>query len=119
MFNNYGKNRVVQMIGGSSLGSVAQILIGTGSSTVQSSDTALVTSLDRQTVTSISFPAAQKVSWQFNWNSVEMSGTALTEFGVLESGGGLTGSLWSRDVIPSLTFDGTNELRVRFNAEVF
>lgn len=116
---NFAKNQVSLMIGGSTLGSVAQMLIGTGSSTVQASDTALVTSSDRQTVTSITFPAVKKVNWQFDWNSSEMSGTVLSEFGLIASGGGLTGSLWSRDVIPSLTFDGTNELRIEFNAEVY
>lgn len=112
MILDHGKNEVTLLIGGSTTGSVSDMLIGIGSSTVTASDTELVTGSDRQTVTSITFPAQRKVQWQFDWNSTEMSGVQLTEFGLIPSGTALTGSLWSRDVIPSLTFDGTNELRI-------
>ena len=119
VFLDYGKNRLSQMMGGSAIGSIGQIIIGTGSSTITIGDTELTTSSDRQTVTSTTFPLHRKVSFQFDWNSVEISGTnALTEFGLIESGGGLTGSIWSRDIIPALTFDGTNELRIEFTGEI-
>lgn len=120
MFLDYGRNRLSQIMGGSSIGSVGQILTGTGSSTVVVSDTALTTGSTRQTATAVTFPTFKKNAFQFDWNSVEISGTAaLTEFGLIESGGGLTGSIWTRDVIPALTFDGTNELRIEYNGEVF
>ena len=116
---DYAKSRVSLLLGGSFIGSVGQMIIGTGSSTVSTTDTSLVTSTDRQNTTTITYPLARKLTWQFDWNSVEMSGTQLSEFGLIQSGGGLTGSIWSRDVIPALIFDGTNELRIEFNAEVF
>lgn len=119
VFVNYAKNQLTLMMGGSTTGSIGQILIGTGSSTISASDTELTTADDRQTVTTITFPAQRKVSWQFDWNSSEISGTVLTEFGLIQSGGGLTGSLHSINVLPALTFDGTNELRIEFNGEVF
>ena len=113
MILNYGKNQTTLLIGGSYTGSVSDMLVGTGSSTILAGDTELVTTTDRQTVTSTTYPAQRKVQWQFDWNSVEISGTApITEFGNIASGTALTGSLWSRDVIPGLTFDGTNELRI-------
>ena len=40
-----------------------------------------------------------------------MSGIQLTEYGI-GSGIDAIGSVWSRTSIPSLTFDGTNELRI-------
>lgn len=116
---NFAKNQISLLIGGSSIGSITQMLIGAGSSTVQTSDTSLIDSFDKQAVTQITFPSTNKISWQFDWNSVEVSGNTLSEFGLVKSGAGLTGSLWSRDVIPSLEFDGTNELRIEFNGEVF
>ena len=116
---DYAKREVAFLIGGSTTGSIGNVLIGTGSSTILSTDTELVTPSDRQDVTSITFPSLRKVNWQFDWNSVEMSGTTLSEFGMLASGAGLTGSLWSRNIIPSLVFDGTNELRIDTLFEVF
>lgn len=116
---NFAKNQLSLIIGGSYIGSVAQMLIGTGSSTVSTSDTSLVTAADRQNATSITFPSTRKVSWQFDWNSLEMSGLTLQEFGLITSGGALTGSIWTRDVIPGLEFDGTNELRIEITNEVF
>ncbi|MCH7568508.1 MAG: hypothetical protein IIA87_03730 [Nanoarchaeota archaeon] len=119
VFLDHAKNQLTLLMGGSTTGSVGQILIGTGSATISASRTELTTANDRQTVTSITFPAQKKVSWQFDWNSLEISGTILSEFGLIKSGGGLTGSLHSLNVMPNLTFDGTNELRIEFNGEVF
>lgn len=118
MINNYAKNRLSLFMGGSTTGSVGQILIGTGSSSVTATNTNLVTPSDRQTVTQISY-SPQKITWQFDWNSSEISGLTLTEFGLIQSGTGLTGSLWSRNVIPGIEFDGTNELRIEIVGEVF
>lgn len=119
VFLDYAKNQLTLLMGGSTTGSIGQILIGTGSSTISSSDTELTTADDRQTATQITFPSQKKISWQFDWNSSEISGTILSEFGLITSGGGLTGSLHSINVMPNLTFDGTNELRIEFNGEVF
>ena len=106
---NYGKNRATLLLGGSITDSLSDYIIGTGSSTITSSDTELVTPVDRQSFTSTTYPTTQKVKMQGDWNSVEMSGIQLSEFAVLTSGTALTGSIWSRDVIPSLTFEGSNE----------
>lgn len=119
VITNYTKSRIALFLGGSFAGSIAQMIIGTGSSTVSASNTVLVTPSDRQLVTEITYPATQKVNWQFDWNSIEMSGLQLKEFGLIASGGALTGSIWSRDIIPNLTFDGTNELRIEYLTEVF
>ena len=116
---NYAKREIAFMIGGSTTGSIGNMLIGIGSSTVQLTDTELVTPSDRQDVTITTFPSLRKINWQFDWNSPEMSGTTLTEFGMLPSGANFTGSLWSRNVIPALVFDGTNELRIDTLFEVF
>ena len=119
VITDYAKREIAFMIGGSTTGSIGNMLIGTGSATISTSDTELITPSDRQDVTSTTFPSLRKINWQFDWNSVEMSGTTLQEFGMLASGGGLTGSLWSKNVLPALVFDGTNELRIDTLFEVF
>ena len=117
---NYAANRLNLMMTGSFTGSIAQMLLGTGSSTLNVDIGSLMTPFDRQNVTSITFPSYRSSSWQFDWGVTDVSGTAaLTEFGIIASGGGFTGSLWSRNVIPALVFDGTNELRITQTIEVY
>jgi hypothetical protein len=118
MINNFAKNFISLSIGGSAIGSIGQILLGIGSSTVLATDTQLLTGSVRGTVTSTNY-TNRLVTFQYDFNSVTMSGLNLQELGIIPSGGGLTGSLWSRDVLPAIQFDGTNELQILFNAEVF
>jgi len=120
MILNYAKSRMTLMLGGSSVVSGATYFeLGIGSSTVTTSDTTLLTGSIRQLITSATFPSSYKVTYQGDWNSVLMSGIQLKEFGVTGSATGITGSMWSRNVIPSLTFDGTNELQIQETWEVF
>ena len=114
---NYAKNRITLLIGGSTTTTPTYFVIGSGSGTALVTQTTLIAETDRQLNTSISY-VTRKVSWQGDWNSVEMSGTKLTEVGVSTSGASLTGSIWSRTNFPSVTFDGTNELRIRSNWEI-
>jgi len=115
---NYEKNRLALFLGGSVADYPTSVFIGIGSSTAAVTDTTLVSGADAQLFTATSYPSLQKVKWQADWNSVEISGTQLTEFGI---GSGLTatGSIWSITSIPSLTFDGTNELRVEETHEIY
>jgi len=119
VFNNFGKNRITLLMGGSIAENIDYFMIGTGSATVSVTQDSLITATDRQLTTDVTYPSLQKIKLQGDWNSVEMSGTQLTEFGVTISGTGTTGSIWSRSQIPSLTFDGTNELRIEETIEVF
>ena len=119
MILDLGKQQVALILGGSTTIVPTYFIIGTGSSTVASGNTSLVTATDRQAITGSDVSTLFKVAYTGDWNSIEMSGTQLTEFGMVPSGGGLTGSIWSRSVIPSITFDGTNELRIQETWEVF
>ena len=113
IINNYAKNRVALLIGGSSTPVPTDMMIGTGSATISVTSTELTTASDRQPFTSNpTFPTSQSINFQGDWNSVEMSGLSLKEFGIAGSGIGTNGSMWSIHVVPAITFDGTNELRV-------
>lgn len=116
---NQAKNAILKLIIGSDTIYPQYFLLGTGSSTLSASNTELVDAQDRQLFTETTYPTSQKVKWQGDWNAVEISGLTLQEFGVIPSGTGVTGSIWSRVVVPSVTFDGSNELRIEETMEIF
>lgn len=121
---NHAKSKLALLIGNSGLSTdittsvPGYFVLGSGSGTALITSTTLVHAVDRQLFTSIT-NSTNKVAWQGDWNSVELSGLNIKEFGVLPSGGGLTGSIWSITGFPGITFDGTNELRVEETWEVF
>jgi len=119
MITNWGKSQVALVLGGSSTIVPTFFIIGTGSSTLAVGNTSLATASDRQAITGSDVSNVYKVKYTGDWNSSEMSGIQLTEFGMVPSGGGLTGSIWSRAYFPAITFDGTNELRIEESWEVF
>ncbi len=116
---NYMRNQLSLFVGGSATNFVDYFIIGSGSGTSSSSDTALAAASDRQLVTSVTYPATQKVKWQGDWNSIEMSGIQLQQWGMITSGAGVTGSVWSKTSLPKLTFNGANELRIEETWEVY
>lgn len=108
---NYAKNRIALLIGGSSTAVPGYMLIGSGSGTVALTQGSLFNGVDGQAVTTISYPSNYKIKFQGDWNSVEMSGIQLREFGI-STGSTPTGSVWTRTNIPAITFQGSNELRI-------
>lgn len=114
---NFARNRVALLIGGSILNTGSQnyatyFMIGTGSSTVSPTQDSLLTALDRQAFTNTTYPSSQTLKFQGDWNSVELSGLTIQEFGVCGSEPTITGSMWSRSVFEGVTFDGTQEMRI-------
>ena len=100
---------------------IKAIGVGTGSSTPSVSDTTLLTEANRTDITGTpDFTTNRAVSFQADLNSVQMSGIALSEFGLFHTGSttGFTGSIWQREVFGSLAFDGTNELQIVSTIEV-
>ena len=116
---NYARERVALFIGNSGPSPPTFFIIGSGSGTSSITQTELIAPTDKQAVTATTYPAVQKVTRQGDWNSVEISGLDLKEFGIVGSEAGLAGSVWSRTSIPSVAFDGTNELRIETTWEVF
>lgn len=119
VITDYTKNKINLFLGGSQTDFPQYFMIGSGSGAALSSDTELVHAVDRQEFTATSFPSLQRLTNQGDWNSVEMSGIQLRQFGETVSGTGTTGSMWSIVSLPALTFDGTNELRIEETWEVF
>jgi len=121
VFTNDGKKFVAYGLGSNVGMYIRHIGIGTGSSTISATDHTLVTETNRTSITgSPDFSESQKVIFQADFNSIQMSGINLTEFGLFNvaSGPGFTGSVWAREGFGSVVFDGTNELQVSYAVEV-
>ena len=122
---NHARGRIALLIANSGASTLiadsvpTQFMIGNGSGTATESDVTLVNATDRQNVTATDASVVNKITWTGDWNSVELSGLSLKEFGMMPSGAALTGSIWSRTSLPAIVFDGTNELRIEETWEVF
>jgi hypothetical protein len=115
----WAKRELAFFLGGSNTTNYpTYFIIGSGSGLSTPSQTELISPTDRQKF-SESEQTTYTIKWTADWNSVEMSGLHLEEFGVITSGTALTGSIWSRTSVPSLVFDGTNELRIEEIWEVY
>ncbi len=98
---------------------IHQFGIGSGSGTASITNVVLLNERDRNAITANpDFTAVRKVEFQGDFNTVEMSGTHLTEFGLFATGLTLnTGSIWFREAFGSIVFDGTNELQTLVTLE--
>ena len=122
VFTSIGKEYVALRLG-STLPDlfIANIGIGDGSGTAVVGDTTLVNEVNRSDITgSPDFTTVRKVSFQADFNSTQMSGINLTEFGLFDIGSatGFPGSTWQREAFGSIVFDGTNELQIISTLEV-
>jgi hypothetical protein len=96
-------------MGGGSL--PAFIAIGIGSSTVTSGNTALLTEIDRNTITTYDPSVSKEITYITDFSSTELSGILLKEFGLFDLSSG--GILFQREVIGSVQFDGSLELQIQ------
>lgn len=120
---NWGKHRTALLLGGSVVNNNSgnyptYFMIGSGSGTIASTDTTLFNPTDRQNTTSATF-TNQAVMWTGDWTSIEMSGLSFAEFGMVPSGTGVTGSMWSKSSIPAIVFDGNTELRIEETWQIY
>jgi hypothetical protein len=106
-----GLSAIAAIIGASGLSVPTHFAIGSGNTAANIADTTLENEWDRNAVTSRDLTIAKSVTWIGDFSSVEVSGLALTEFGLLNSAAG--GNLFHRDVIGSIQFDGEVELQLQ------
>jgi len=121
VFTNAGKQFVAWGLGSNVGLYMGHIGIGSGSGTASGSDVTLLNEINRTSITgSPDFTTTRKATFQADYNSVQMSGIHLTEFGLFNvvSGTGFTGSTWQRESFGSIVFDGTNELQILSTMEV-
>ena len=121
MFVNYGKQAVSWLLGSPiSNMYISAVGIGSGSGIASATDVTLFSEVKRNMITgSPDFSTAQKVTFTADFNSVQMSGIAFSEFGLFASGPISVGSLWQHEAFGSQIFDGTNELQIQSTLEVW
>jgi len=119
-FTNYGKQAVAWSLGSYIPNNfISYMAIGSGSGTSDITNTTLVNEWTRLAITgSPDYSVDRKVTFTADLNSVSASGLLLYEFGLLVSGPALIGSLWQRECVGSVVFDGTNELKIECALEV-
>lgn len=97
--------------------------IGSGSGTALSGNVVLVKEMftgDRiQYTTRDHVTNPRFVTWVFDKSAPQLSGLQVSEFGIFHTSGIATGSLWNRESFPPITFDGTQELQVELQFEVY
>ena len=113
MLTTLSKAQVALIMGGA--GALpSYIAIGTGSATMISGATALVTETDRNALTETDVAVTNDVTYITDFSANEISGTILTEFGLFNANTGPT--MYERVQIGSVTanaFDGTRELQIQ------
>lgn len=122
VFTDAGKSLVALNLGSSTGLFIQYVGIGSGSGTALATQSTLLNEVNRTQITgSPDFTTTQKATFQADFNSIQMSGITLTEFGLshIASGTNFPGSMWQRESFGSIVFDGTNELQISTTLEVF
>lgn len=115
----YGKSGLaLLMVGSANLPRYCEIGSGSGAAVAGlGSNVAAVGS--RVSYSSRDISVAQEVVFSFDFNSVVMSGVNLREFGIGGSAARGSNDLWVREAFPFIQFDGTNELSIDVNFDIF
>ncbi len=118
---NHGQSGLALLLSGSIIDRPAYCAIGSGSGTVALTNGSLFAENNRNIFTTTDSSTQKHVIYTTDFNSIELSGTQLTEFGVYTSGTSPNGgTLYNREQLTgSIVFDGTIELQVQVNFEVF
>lgn len=110
VITNTGLDGVSNIMGGA--GSIpGYIAIGSGTTAATTGDTTLEFETDRNAVTSTDTTIAANVTWIADYSSVEVSGLNFTEFALLNQAA--AGTMFNREVVGSITFEGDRELQIQ------
>ena len=113
---DFGKESTAALIGGSLVGSMAYMAIGSGSGTFSAATTGLVHEMDRNALTSTDFSTVKQIEIIGDWGASEISGISIRQFGTFAISSG--GKCWGGDGFPAVSFDGTNELQIQMVVKV-
>lgn len=120
VYTTAGKSGAALLLAGATTLIPAFCALGSGSGAVAIGNTALISESGVRTgSTSQDISTVQQVGYIFDFNTVQMSGLALTEFGVFDTSVAVSGTMHSREGFSSITFDGTNELQIQVVYSIF
>ncbi len=118
-FTTAGQSGVQVAIGVDSVQRPQYMAIGSGSGAVANTNILLINENSRRAPTSVSTSTTNEITYIGDWNSVEMSGINLKEFGMFSTSTSNAGSAWNREGFAGVDFDGSNELQVQITYEVY
>ena len=92
--------------------------IGSGTTAFNVADTQLEGENERNALTSYDQATNKVVTYIADWSSTEASGLTVGEFGLFNTDTVSTGSIFNREVITPLTFEGDRELQIQVSFRV-
>ena len=113
------KSGLCLLLSGSVTDRPAYCAIGKGSGTALSSNTFLGSEFKRQTIDTTDASTPRFVDYITTFAAADISGLAFREFGIFSSGATTSGTMWNREGFAAINFDGTAELQVSVEVEVW
>jgi len=111
-----GKSGMALLLGSS--GTAPEYIgIGSGSGATAVTNTGLIYHVDRQAFSGIDMSLAAHATYTSNWNSIDTSGINLKEFGVFSPASG--GTTWNREGFANVEFNGTQELVIDVQFQLY
>jgi len=94
-----------------------QLALGTGSAAIAITRTGLVTFDKSTNFTTTDISVVNEVTFTSDFSASTMSGTSLTEMGIITSG--TSYDLWNVEGFAAIAFDGSNELQVQVTFQTY
>jgi len=114
VFTQDGRNEIRNWLAGDSATAPLAIAIGTGSTAVTSSDTALTAEVFKQTTSDASAPFL--VTYDMVMTSVDATGNTITEMGLSNNTASTTGTLFTHNLFASIS--KTSSIEVQFEQRI-
>lgn len=115
---NIGINTIRGLIGSPQPTNPTHLAIGSGTTAFAVTDTQLEGEVDRNELTSYDNSVNKVATFIADFSSTEISGLNVSEFGLFNTGTVDTGSIFQREVITNLAFEGDRELQVQVSLRV-
>ena len=113
-----GLNTIRSLIGSPQPTIPTDMAIGSGTTAFDAGDSQLEKENDRVNLTSYDISTNKVVTYIADFNSTSISGLDVSEFGLFNDPTADTGSIFNRQVITPLTFEGDRELQVQVTFRV-
>lgn len=119
MITNYGLEQFAIRLG-SDIPAPLYGAIGIGSGLVATTNITLGSEAERNYISALDVSVAKRIAFETDFSTIEMSGLALSEFGMFNQSGINVGSCFTREQLNlPISFDGTNELKIVVNVDVY
>ena len=119
VITNYCAQAIVWALGSNIPINVGAVEVGYGSGAPAVTDVTLINGSLRMPLTgSPNFTQPRIVTFQGDFNAMQLSGLSMKELGLFMSGALLNGSAYAHEGFNAVTFDGTNELQVSYSMQV-